>query len=362
MRPVRFVALSEDGQAFVLADEVGRLLALPIDERIATALRPSGGTGVALAPNPVTHDSEASLSPRDIQARIRSGESAEDVARVAGVPVDRVLRYAGPVLQERAMLAQHARRTRLRSTDKSSALADVVDSRLAQHGVDSDKIAWDAYRRDDGTWRIVATWPSGKATAQAIWELDKTRQHVTPYDDMAQYLCAERPMPILGQDPVERPGRGLATPPRPESGRGDLGRGSGHEPMRPPAPPTRPEPSRPGRGLADPVRSADPTRPGDPIRSGRDALIASLDRPLAPEQPGTPAAPGELARPARHVSAFDEEPDAPKEVPAVPSLAVLRPRRTGAPEQSSGTDKPRKRLPSWDDVLFGSAPAARESS
>src|SRR5205814_4366020 len=84
MRPVRFVALSEDGQAFVLADEVGRLLALPIDERIATALRPSGGTGVALAPNPVTHDSEASLSPRDIQARIRSGESAEDVARVAG--------------------------------------------------------------------------------------------------------------------------------------------------------------------------------------------------------------------------------------------------------------------------------------
>ena len=39
MRPVRFVALSEDGQAFVLADEVGRLLALPIDDRVSTALR-----------------------------------------------------------------------------------------------------------------------------------------------------------------------------------------------------------------------------------------------------------------------------------------------------------------------------------
>ena len=64
-------------------------------------------------------------------------------------------------------------------------------------------------------------------------------------------------------------------------------------------------------------------------------------------------------------SAFDEDPDAPKEVPAVPSLAVLRPRaRTvGAAEAPTGTgDKPRKRLPSWDDVLFGSAPAARESS
>jgi hypothetical protein len=375
MRPVRFVAVSEDGHAFVLADEVGRLLALPIDERVNSLLRPdrAGGAATATAPGGVATvaDSEASLSPRDIQARIRSGESAEDVARIAGVPVDRVLRYAGPVLQERAMLAQHARRTRLRSTEKNSTLADVVDNRLGQHGVDAEKIAWDAYRRDDGTWRIVATWPSGKATAQAVWELDKTRQNVTPYDDMAQYLCTERPMPILGQDaPVtERPGRGLAPPARPENSRGDLGRGGGHEPMRPPAEPARREP-RSGRGLpepptrtADPMRTADPTRAADPIRAGRDALMASLDRPLgATDQPAGPAAPGALTRPARPASAFDEDPDAPKEVPAVPSLAVLRPRRTVAQDSPGGGDKPaRKRLPSWDDVLFGSAPAARDS-
>src|SRR3954453_16945560 len=139
MRPVRFVALSEDGHAFVLADEVGRLLALPIDDRVNAALQParpggSAGSGVT-AP-----DAEASLSPRDIQARIRSGESAEDVARIAGVPVDRVLRYAGPVLQERAMLAQHARRTRLKTSDSGAPLAEVVDSRLAQHGIDTEKI------------------------------------------------------------------------------------------------------------------------------------------------------------------------------------------------------------------------------
>src|SRR5438034_11050250 len=106
MRPVRFVALSEDGQAFVLADEVGRLLALPIDERVQSALRieQGGGTGTLV----VSASATSTLSPRDIQARIRSGESADDVARIAGVPVDRVLRYAGQVLHERAMLAQHA--------------------------------------------------------------------------------------------------------------------------------------------------------------------------------------------------------------------------------------------------------------
>ena len=356
MRPVRFVALSEDGQALVLADEVGRLLALPLDDRInsAVAHEPhavSPGTAVAVS-NP---EALPSLSPRDIQARIRSGESAEDVARVAGVPVDRVLRYAGPVLQERAMLAQHARRTRLKTSDSGAPLAEVVDSRLAQHGIDTEKISWDAFRREDGTWRIVATWPSGKATAQAIWDLDKGRQVVSPHDDMAQYLCAERPTQILGQEPVpertfleQRGGHGL------------------------PGPARTAEPSRGGHSLpAAETTTPRPTR--DPIRSGRDALLASLDRPLGggrgldgPE-PRRPVAGGAAALlGGGSGSAFDEDADLPKEVPAVPSLAVLRPRRTvgqaGQPAGETDEAKPRKRLPSWDDVLFGGGPAARESS
>jgi Protein of unknown function (DUF3071) len=351
MRPVRFVALSEDGHALVLADEVGRLLALPVDDRVNTALRLERPAGTLAASGVVHHDApvSSSLSPRDIQARIRSGESAEDVARVAGVPVDRVLRYAGPVLQERAMLAQHARRTKLKTSDKGQSLAEVVDARLAQHGIDAEKISWDAYRRDDGTWRIVATWPSGKATAQALWELDKSRQLVTPHDDMAQYLCAERPTQILAQDP-----------PSPQHGPGDLTRG-GHEPMRPAADTARRE-SRPGRGLG-----------ADPIRAGRDALLATLDRPLegsggqrvspaaaSDRQPVRGGAAALLGSPG---SAFEDEADQAKAVPDVPSLAVLRPRRTAPAASGEQTgDKPRKRLPSWDDVLFGGAPAARESS
>jgi hypothetical protein len=356
MRPVRFVALSEDGQALVLADEVGRLLALPLDERISGALHAEPGTGSTTLSVAGTSDPAPSLSPRDIQARIRAGESADDVARIAGVPVDRVLRYAGPVLQERAMLAQHARRTRLKSSEKAAPLAEVVDARLAQHGIDSEKISWDAYRRDDGTWRIVATWPSGKATAQAIWELDKSRQVVSPHDDMAQYLCAERPTQILGQDPpAERSGHGLPGP-------------------------SRTEPSRGGHGLP---AAGDKARTRDPIRAGRDALLASLDRPVSSpgrglDPAGAPTEPGRQRQPVSggaaallgggQGSAFDDDSDLPKEVPAVPSLAVLRPRRNtgggaaGAAGESAEGGKPRKRLPSWDDVLFGTGPAARETS
>jgi hypothetical protein len=335
MRPVRFVALSEDGQALVLADEVGRLLTLPIDDRVSTLMRPDR----VMAARETPSDEPPSLAPRDIQARIRSGESADDVARIAGVPVDRVLRYAGPVLQERAMLAQHARRTRLRTSDKGASLADVVDARLSQHGVEMDKVAWDAYRRDDGTWRVVASWPSGKANASAVWELDKARQVVSPKDDMANYLCGA---------PATEAHRGHeVAPPRPESGRG------GHEPM---ADPLRREPARPTR---------------DPIRAGRDALLASLERPL-----GTPASPRNLEPvalppaasaaatgevPRRRMGArslYDDELTPTHEVPAVPSLAVLRPRRNPADPTS---DRPAKRGPSWDEVLFGSAPTAKDA-
>ena len=378
MRPVRFVALSEDGQAFVLADEVGRLLALP-------SMTGSTARCVADQNHQTARPMETAasqLAPRDIQARIRSGESAEDVARVAGVPVDRVLRYAGPVLQERAMLAQHARRTRLKTSDKGATLAEVVDARLGQHGIDTEKISWDAYRREDGTWRITATWPSGKATAQAVWELDKARQQVAPHDDMAQYLCTEHAPHVLGQDRPRRTARCPAAA-RPAAATSACaptrcGSGGGHELIRPRTSNLSVAPAAAAGG----DRGTDRGLLGnDPIRAGRDALLASLDRPLGSSPSADDAGSGTCrqsrqgenrARGAAALigrSPFDDDSDQSKEIPAVPSLAVLRPRRNtpsaagGAADQPTAPDKPRKRLPSWDDVLFGGAPsAARETS
>ena len=328
MRPVRFVALSEDGTALVLADEVGRLLTLPLDERIATAVRHEKGAREGDAPGgevPVVTSTPVTLSPRDIQSRIRAGESADDVARHAGVPVTRVLRYAGPVLQERAMLAQHARRARLRTSDRGARLAEIVDGKLGQHGVDSDKVSWDAYRREDGTWRITATWPSGKATAQAVWELDKARQTVGPDDEMAQFLSTEGPtaMSPAGLSPS----------------------------MAGPAAQTMTAPTaRPSR---DPLHGAGP-RPSpreaatrDPLR--RDALRAVLERPMgAPSRPEP--TPGGLGLPGSEATVGE------RDTPSVPSLAVLRPRRTETDAEDREPElgaKPRNRLPAWDDVLFG---------
>jgi hypothetical protein len=113
----------------------------------------------------------------------------------------------------------------------------------------------------------------------------------------------------------------------------------------------------------------------DPIRSGREALLATLERPLGTpatrrlepvEAPATSvasaAATGEVPRRRGGRGAYDEDRDSAMDVPAVPSLAVLRPRRNPGDTPTPGErDRPVKRGPSWDDVLFGAAPVSKES-
>ncbi len=96
MRELHVVATSEDGRHVVLATRRNASTGqyrVAVDDRLAAALR-----GEAPAPDVAP---SAPLSPRDIQRRLRAGESVEQIARSAGVPVERVERYAGPVLAER---------------------------------------------------------------------------------------------------------------------------------------------------------------------------------------------------------------------------------------------------------------------
>ncbi|RRR96088.1 septation protein SepH [Glycomyces terrestris] len=336
MRPVRFVALSEDGHALVLADELGRLLALPLDERVAAVVDvPEAGNALraktdapaakpAPASRPVPQRPAAvSLSPRDIQTRIRAGESAEDIAASAQVAVDRVLRYAGPVLQERAMLAQAARRSRLATSERGERMSNVVDVKLGTHGVDPEAVSWDAWRTEDGSWLVQASWSSGKTTARARWKLDRARQTVTPDDEMAQFLSTPLPQQVSGPKDVPS----------------DLGIRPG-DPVRP---------SRdPMHGLRD---SDDDSRP-DPLR--RDRLREVLERPLD-DVPGRGKRTSQLGLPG---TTAPEQ----RETPEVPSLAVLRPNKRAVadddlnvPPLAAAGSKPRNQLPGWDDVLFGSA-------
>ena len=99
------------------------------------------------------------LRPRDIQARIRAGESPERVAEAAQTTTDRIMAFAAPVLAERAYVAQQAQKASVRrraGDGPAGQLGEAVSSRLADQEVRPDDVEWDAWRREDGRWTLMA--------------------------------------------------------------------------------------------------------------------------------------------------------------------------------------------------------------
>ena len=142
MRGARMVGLSPDGRFVIVATETGEELAIAADDRLRAALR-----GDRPRLGQLENKMESALSPREIQTRIRSGESVEDVARVAGVDRERVERFAAPVIAERehvAGLAMTSSARRRGETSSHRTLRGVLNERLLDRGVDIDTVAWDS--------------------------------------------------------------------------------------------------------------------------------------------------------------------------------------------------------------------------
>lgn len=341
MRPVRFVALSEDGADLILTDDVGRMLSLPINDALVQAVQKEQTTSSQLS-----IEVEASLTPRDIQARIRSGDSVAEVARVANVPVEKVLRFAGPVLQERAAMVQLSRRTRLKSSDNGGTLGDVADSRLREHNVDPDNVAWDAYRRENGAWRIVAAWQSGKGTSKAIWDLDKARSIVTPMDEMASFLTNDQQTLLALDEPPPTNRQKIATT-RIFTDDEDAEHREG--PVVPALSVLRRE-----RGEDATTTHLLPASPVSPNSLTRTAPGVSQP-PALPQVFGPP-------RPANPINVPSAEPLRPepsRPVEVAPVRAEEPRRRTAPSILDLPQDEPvaagvrKADLPSWDDILFG---------
>jgi hypothetical protein len=144
------------------------------------------------------------LRPKEIQDRIRAGETADEIADVAGVPIERVRRFEGPVLAERAYRAQEAQRATVRSPGDSGPgprLGDVVAERLAECGTSPDEAQWDSRKRADGNWQVQLMFLTGNRPQMAEWVFDPRRRHATPADDNAARLClsgSDRPAGRLG--------------------------------------------------------------------------------------------------------------------------------------------------------------------
>jgi hypothetical protein len=191
MRTARLVGLSPDGKSLIVATESGEEFMIEADERLRAALR-----GDLPRLGQLEIEMQTSLTPRDIQARIRAGETLEDVARVAGIPMDRVERFAVPVLAEREHVASMAMASSVRRRGEPSghrSLRITVAEQLVGRGVDIDAIKWDSYRLDDGRWAVTADYRSGDASRHASFFYDLRGRFSIAANDEARWLLGDQP-------------------------------------------------------------------------------------------------------------------------------------------------------------------------
>lgn len=208
MQDLRLVGVHDDGEHLLLSGTGGEMFQLPIDEalRAAASRTPSKAVpGVGAEP--------IAMSPRDIQARIRGGATAAEVAELSGIPLAKVQRYEGPVLAEREYVAQQARKIEVASPtaghdsyrsffgDQPATLDEMVTHRLRVFGVEPSTVEWDSWRRPDGSWNVVARFQTRSGAHAAIgeeppamWTFSPARKSLQNANRWAQQLSELEPM------------------------------------------------------------------------------------------------------------------------------------------------------------------------
>ncbi|MFG2129656.1 septation protein SepH [Streptomyces sp. NPDC048751] len=336
MPELRVVAVSNDGTRLVLKAADSTEYTLPIDERLRAAVR-----GDRPRLGQIEIEVESHLRPRDIQARIRAGATAEEVAQMAGIPVDRVRRFEGPVLAERAFMAERARKTPVRRPGENAGpqLGEAVQERLLLRGADKDTVQWDSWRRDDGTWEVLLVYLVAGEPHSASWTYDPPRRLVQAVDDEARSLIGE-------SDDLAAPEPSFPFVPR--IARLPRDRTLERAPDRPSLP-------------------AQASEPAEESTGERDSLTSLLE--------AVPSFRGDLVVPERPVETSEEPPDEPaaaEEEPPAPAASagsayadVLMPRSVGSHRDRlvGSTDRQaeadgvrpgrRAAVPSWDEIVFG---------
>ncbi|MFI9201749.1 septation protein SepH [Streptomyces sp. NPDC053048] len=345
MPELRVVAVSNDGTRLVLKAADSTEYTLPIDERLRAAVRNDRARL-----GQIEIEVESHLRPRDIQARIRAGASAEEVAQLAGIPVERVRRFEGPVLAERAFMAERARKTPVRRPGENTGppLGEAVGERLVLRGADKDTAQWDSWRRDDGTWEVLLVYRASGEPRAASWTYDPPRRIVQALDDEARALIGETDdtpepsfpfVPRIARLPRDRP----------------LDRSLDRERQGSVPAPAEPEASSGEAG-------EEPAKERDSLTSLLEAVPSFRGDMVVPEPPSAP--PSAAPEPAPE-EAEAAEPPAPAasagsayaDVLMPRSVAGHRERLIGTTDRQAEADgvRPGRRaaVPSWDEIVFG---------
>lgn len=314
MRDLGLHGLSEDRRFLIARDSsTGEKFRIPADHRLASLIGKPSHSGNTSGQLEIRM--ESSLSPRDIQTRIRRGETPQAVADSAGVPVEQILGFAGPVLAEREYMCEQARKTSIRRKHVGGSgvlLGTLVSENIAASGGVPEAAAWDSWRREDGRWNVQVT-PDG-AAHPASFLFDVKSRYVVPADEFAHDLVGDVALPDSADMAIADAVRA---------------------------------PSRPSTPAIEAVDEVDVVVPEVEVEEGPQVGVASLkearDRRALEQLAIGDAEEAEDADTSAMVEhEVDDFEDSLEHDVAVPDTMGPRKKR-----------HERRRVPSWDEIMFG---------
>ncbi|MCA1982610.1 DUF3071 domain-containing protein [Nocardioides sp. R-N-C8] len=338
---VTLASVTRDGRRAILVDEQGREFTLALDPQMSSQLDPRGRPAAPQTPTRRTEvPMESAMRPRDIQARIRAGESPEQVAEAAGSTVEKIMPFAGPALAEREYTAQRAQKASVRRKPGEAAAARTLGDAVTAHlrGFDMEpesadaSVVWDSYRRHDGRWKLLATYDLPNRAGIAELTYDIPGNYVSLDNDDARWLVGEvLPEPIA---------------PEPVRDDLELARLRRLQPIEePPAvdlyAPVEPEPVAEVSATEPTVEiKRDEARPAETETAAAAPLEVPVEAYLFDAPPATPVEKVAEAEPEHEVEAV-VEPE-PEKAP-----------EPEAPRKPTSKRRGRASVPSWDEIMFG---------
>ncbi len=355
--------IGTEDDKLVLVAESGERFTVAIDDVLQTELRKARR-------EPADPDAPH-VSPRDIQANIRAGLSAKEVAELLGTTVEDVERFEGPVLAEREHIVTQALSVPVLvgselEPDGTLSFGEAIRAKLADLSASGERwVSW----KDENGWMLKLEFTAEDVEHDARWGFDPRRSTLSPQNSAATQLSRQGALP----DGLIPRLRALDNAPTwKDDSRFDSG---AFGPRRLPEPQPRVEESpaeeshpapRPASASDAAVKRApEPSRPTHPDtadllealrrrRGQREPQPAVEDNPrLTPAQPPVNAQPRPQTSPAAPVNLFGPSEDAAgddEEIVAEKQAAAEHADDRG---DGRGRRKGRTSMPSWDDIVFG---------
>ncbi|TFD79911.1 septation protein SepH [Cryobacterium fucosi] len=340
--------------ALLAASEDGDRFRIPIDEVLQSRLRQTQTEST----------SGPKLSPREVQAHIRSGMSAEDVAAVTGASIDFVRRFEGPVVAEREYIVSCALGVPVHTAidpdpvEGGANFGSVIRERLASLGATNER--WASWKEPGAGWIVKLAFTADDIDHDARWGFEPKKNSLSPVGNEAIALSQQGELkgaliPRLRAVGAET---SLADVSRFDSGAFTFKESLADDLLADTAPLLDPIPySRPA-GTTDAVSKAAIKRAAEPPQSLSETadLLESLRRRRGEREAAVFEHDEAPVVPSQGMRLLETPAEAPAVEPATdPSrnawsnqAATGQPRNTG-----SHGKRGRAAMPSWDEIVFG---------